>query len=67
MFRKRNQRISQYKKVIKKEKPDIIISTMQGEENFFLRKIANKTPISGINHLTLLWRKGMTEKKSGLE
>ncbi len=63
MFRKRNQRISQYKKVIKEEKPDIIISTMQGEENFFLRKIANKTPIIGINHLTLLWRKGMTEKK----
>ena len=64
MFRKRNQRISQYEEAFKKEKPDIIISTMQGEENFFLKKIANNTPIIGINHLTLLWRKGVTEKRT---
>ena len=63
MFRKRKQRINQYKNIIKREAPNIIISMMQGEENFFLHKISNNIPIIGVNHLTIKWRKGILEKK----
>ena len=61
-FRVIRKRIFQYKKVIKKEEPDIILSMMHGTENYYLSLFSCGIPIIGVNHITLDLRKGLFDR-----
>lgn len=52
------KRISQFRRAIMHEAPDVVVSTMHGVENFFLRKCTGDIPIIGVNHVTLNMRRG---------
>lgn len=51
-------RIQSYIKHIKKERPDLILTTMHSSDNYFLHYITGNIPIIGINHITLNLRHG---------
>lgn len=52
------KRILQYKYFIHKENPDIILSTMHGSENYYLKLVSEDIPVIGINHISLNLRHG---------
>lgn len=51
-------RIRQLRETIKKIKPDVIITTMHGSENYYLDKCVNDIPIIGVNHISYNLRIG---------
>lgn len=52
-----------FKVTIKEEKPDVIVSMMQGIDCYFLPLVAGNIPIIGVNHITLKMRQGKFESK----
>lgn len=56
------KRIAQYREVLKKENPDIILTMMHGSENYYLNYCSCRIPVIGINHITLDLRRGCFER-----
>ena len=58
-----NQAKELFQVAIKEEKPDVIVSMMQGIDCYFLSSVAGGIPIIGVNHITLKMRLGKFESK----